>query len=191
MSDLTDLDDRTPCRACNGHGRLVRYTSDGMMREEECVYCNGVGLILPARAIPTLKVRRLRPDARLPTKAHADDAAFDLHAVEPIRAEMSGVYRIPTGIAAEIPAGWFALILGRSSLAARGIFPVGGVIDASYRGEWVVCQRVGEIGLPWVVRPGDKVAQFVLLPVPAVVPVEVAELGPSERGARGFGSSGR
>lgn len=139
----------------------------------------------------TLKVARLRPDARLPTKAHADDAAFDLYAVEPCTPRYGMVNAVPTGIAVEIPVGWFAQILGRSSIAVKGVTPLGGCIDSGYRGEWIVNLFVPYH--PFSIQPGDRIAQFVLVRVPPAVVVEVGadEMSASERGSKGFGSSGR
>lgn len=140
----------------------------------------------------TIKVRKLHREASLPAKWHPDDAAFDLFALESMDLGGGAVHRVRTGIATEMPAGWYAQIRGRSSLASRGVTPLGGVIDASYRGEWVVCLQVPDLGgrvLP--LRPGDRIAQFTLHEVPAAVVVEVDELTPTPRGAGGFGSTGR
>lgn len=135
-----------------------------------------------------LKVKRLRGGARLPTKAHDDDAAFDLYAVNACYFSKTTM-PVPTGIACEIPPGWFAQILGRSSLAARGITPLGGCIDSGFRGEWVVTLLA--TGREMEIRPGDRIAQFVLLPVPHAVIEDVDELSPAPRGDGGFGSTGR
>lgn len=136
-----------------------------------------------------LKVVRLRPEARLPMKAHDHDAAFDLASIDPVYAA-NGVQLIRTGLAIELPAGWHGQILGRSSLAAKGISVLGGVMDSSYRGEWVVCLWVPP-GHAHRIAPGDRVAQFVVHRSPAVLIEEAEELSPSGRGPGGFGSSGR
>lgn len=138
----------------------------------------------------TLKVRRLHGDARLPTKAHNDDAGWDLRAIVACETD-GGVVRVPTGIACELPAGWYAQIRGRSSHAGRGVIVLAGVIDPSFRGEWIVCLWVPKGAGIYIIQPGDKVAQFTLHEVPAAIVVEVDELGVSERGSKGFGSSGR
>jgi dUTP pyrophosphatase len=137
-----------------------------------------------------LKVKRLRPDAHLPTKAHATDMGFDLYAPARLFDRREGVHPIHTGIAVELPGGWAALILGRSSLASRGIFPLGGCMDPEYRGEWIVNLKVSRHEC-LSIEPGARIAQFVLVRVPPAVVVEVDELGESGRGERGFGSSGR
>lgn len=137
----------------------------------------------------TLKVHRLRPDARVPLRAHDDDAAFDLYACEPHYAS-NGVYQCRTGIATELPPGWWAQILCRSSLAARGLAVLGGCIDPGYRGEWVVNLWVPP-GHGLQINPGDRIAQFVLHRVPRVVLEESSDLAPSGRGVKAFGSSGK
>lgn len=134
----------------------------------------------------TIKFRKLHPDAKAPTKAHNLDAGWDLYASDCVVIH-GGV--VPTGIAVEIPPGYYGQICGRSGLASKGVFPTGGVIDCTYRGEIGVilnCRYPSQ-----VIKRGDKIAQLVILPVPQVEFVEVEELGVSERGEKGFGSSGR
>lgn len=135
----------------------------------------------------TLKVKRLTETAKLPTKAKDGDAAFDLYSDEP-SVECHFGHPIRTGIAAEIPDGYFGLVLGRSSVAKRGADVIAGVIDSGYRGEWHV-QIHGFTKVEF--ERGDKIGQVVILPVPQVEVVEVDELSPSARGSGGFGSSGR
>jgi dUTP pyrophosphatase len=140
-----------------------------------------------------LKVKRLRPDAKLPTKAHETDAAWDLFAVAADHDGGGPVRQVPTGIAIELPPGWYAQLRCRSSQAALGFDVRGGVIDPSYRGEWIVNLAIPSSAAPFLyggLAPGDRVCQFVLIRVPSAVAVEVDELSPSERGDRGFGSTG-
>lgn len=144
----------------------------------------------PAPDPLVLKVSRLRPDARLPEKAHIDDAAFDLFACEPAEVRGGRVHRVHTGIAIELPPGWAGLILGRSSYAALGITPLGNLIDPGYRGEWIVNLWV-PAGTTLDIQPGNKIAQFAPIEVRKAVVVESADLAPSERGTKSYGSSGR
>lgn len=145
-----------------------------------------------------LKVKKLHPDAQLPTKAHASDAAFDLY-VSGIDwwQTGNGVYILKTGIAVEIPEGYYGQIAGRSSLGKEGYVVLGGVIDSSYRGEVSVMlarmnERADSNTQPsFVFTPGDRIAQLLILPVPQVEVVEVDELSSSERGTGGFGSTGK
>lgn len=145
-----------------------------------------------------LKVKKLHPDAKLPTKAHASDAAFDLYLCgEDSWQSGNGVYALCTGIAVEIPEGYYGQIACRSSLGKKGYVVLGGVIDSSYRGEVsVMLARTNEPASSstppsLVFSPGDRIVQLLILPVPQVEVVEVGELSSSERGTGGFGSTGK
>jgi dUTP pyrophosphatase len=139
-----------------------------------------------------LPVRRLRDDATLPTQAYAGDAGLDLAACG--RHEVGPGERavIPTGLAVEVPEGYGGFVLPRSGLAARNgitLLNAPGLIDSGYRGEVQVVFHNTDPDETFVVEPGTRIAQLVLLPVPDVALVEQAELAQSERGERGFGSS--
>jgi dUTP pyrophosphatase len=142
----------------------------------------------------TLRVLRLDDAARLPTRAHDGDAGLDLYALEASVLAPGQRASVPTGIAVEIPPGHAGLVLPRSGLAARhGISVVNapGLIDAGYRGEVRVLLLNTDRDESFMIEPGVRIAQLVVIAVAPVEPVEVAELGGSERGAGGFGSSGR
>jgi dUTP pyrophosphatase len=139
-------------------------------------------------SVLTVKVKRLHPDARLPTKAFIHDAGFDLYAVG--TAEGLDHVLVRTGVALEIPPGWYGQIVGRSGFAVRGYGVLGGCLDSGFRGEVMVILGTPDGGLV-TVRTGDRVAQLVILPVPVVEMVEADELGPSARGEGGLGSTGR
>jgi dUTP pyrophosphatase len=136
-------------------------------------------------------VRRLRPDAHVPGQAYEGDAGLDLAACDPIVLPPGERAVVPTGLAVEIPEGYAGFVQPRSGLAARhgiGLVNSPGLIDSGYRGEIrVVLLNTGQE--PFSVEPGTRIAQLVIVPVAAVRLVEVDELAPSERGARGFGSS--
>ncbi|HEX4344269.1 MAG TPA: dUTP diphosphatase [Solirubrobacteraceae bacterium] len=141
----------------------------------------------------TLRVRRLDPGAKLPLRAHDDDAGYDLHALEPARIEPGARAMVRTGIAIELPPGHVGLVLPRSGLAARhGIALVNapGLIDAGYRGELKVLLLNTDRETPFELAAGDRIAQLVVVAVAAPQVVEVDELGDTVRGAGGFGSSG-
>jgi dUTP pyrophosphatase len=163
-----------------------------------------------------LRVKLLHPDAKLPTVAHpGSDLGYDLYAIEDVTLHPGKPVKVRTGIAVEGLPG-FGFILGdRSSMAARGVTYAGGRIDAGYRGEILVClinTNQPEFHLRPVrddagsltnvvleqtdvsvqIRKGDKIVQ--LSPFPAMTSGEVIaveELSPTERGQKGFGSSGR
>lgn len=143
-----------------------------------------------------LKIKRLREEAVMPFYATPGAAAMDLTAVCPggsiTLAPMERAL-IPTGIAIELPdAGHVALLFARSSLGVkRGLsLPNGvGVIDSDYRGEIHVA-LVNLSGEPAEICTGERIAQLAVMPVTQVVPVEVQELGQTQRGEGGFGSTG-
>jgi dUTP pyrophosphatase len=141
-----------------------------------------------------LAIRRLREDAVLPERAYAGDAGLDLAACE--RHELAPGDRavVPTGLAVAIPEGYAGFVQPRSGLAAKhGISVVNapGLVDSGYRGELRVVLLNTDRAEPFVVEPGMRIAQLVVLPVPEVELAEVEELPKSERGVRGFGSSRR
>ena len=141
----------------------------------------------------TLRVRRLDPRARLPTRAYPGDAGLDLYALEDGVLAPGERASIGTGIAIEIPHGQAGLVLARSGLAARhGIALVNapGLIDAGYRGEVRVLLLNTDRSAPFAVAAGDRIAQLVLVRLETPAVEEVEELAVSERGGGGFGSSG-
>lgn len=141
--------------------------------------------------VPKIKVKRLTPDAILPTKAHKDDMAYDLYTPEHFSIAPLGCRTISVGIAIEMPKGWSAFIMGRSSLAAKGIDILGGVIDNGYRGPIHIIMYNTHRERYYHFAKGDKVMQLVPIPSPKFLLVEVDELTPSDRGEKRFGSSGR
>src|SRR5256714_11789193 len=141
-----------------------------------------------------LRVRRLDPQAKLPTRAYPGDAGLDLYALETAVLEPGQRLSVPTGIAVEIPDGQAGLVLPRSGLAARhGIALVNapGLIDAGYRGEVRVLLLNTDRGEPFEIAVGDRIAQLLLVAHVAPELDEVPELADSARGAGGFGSTGR
>ena len=139
-----------------------------------------------------LPVRRLRPDAQVPTRAYAGDAGIDLAACERVELAPGERALVPTGLAVAIPAGYAGFVQPRSGLATKhgiSIVNTPGLVDSGYRGELLVNLLNTDPREPFVVEPGMRIAQLVVLAVPEVEPVEVEELPVSERGDRGFGSS--
>ena len=139
-----------------------------------------------------LSVTRLREDAVVPARAYDGDAGLDLSACERVVLEPGERATIGTGLAVAIPEGYAGFVQPRSGLAARhgiGVVNSPGLIDAGYRGELRVVLLNTDARASFTVEPGMRIAQLVVLEVPQVELVEVAELPSSERGARGFGSS--
>jgi dUTP pyrophosphatase len=140
-----------------------------------------------------IPVRRLRADARLPDQAYDADAGLDLASCERVEIAPGDRAVVGTGLAVAIPAGYAGLVVPRSGLAARhglGKVNAPGLIDPGYRGEVKVILLNTDRAEPFVVEPGMRIAQLVIVELPSVELVEVDELPPSERGEGGLGSSG-
>ena len=138
-------------------------------------------------------VRRLDPDLPLPAYARPGDAGLDLHAAEPVVLEPGGRALVGTGIAVAIPAGYAGLVLPRSGLAARRgvtVLNAPGLVDAGYRGE-VKVLLVNHDRASVALARGERVAQLVIQKVERADLVEVEALPESQRGAGGFGSTGK
>lgn len=141
----------------------------------------------------TLRFKRLSPAAVAPSKAHSDDAGYDLCAAEAARLGPGERASVGTGIAVAIPDGHAGLVLPRSGLAAKhGIALVNspGLIDAGYRGELRVLLLNTDRNASFDVSPGQRIAQLVIVSHAAAELEEVSELDRTLRGVGGFGSSG-
>ena len=139
-----------------------------------------------------LPIQRLRDDAVVPARAYTGDAGLDLAACERVELAPGERAVVGTGLAVAIPDGYAGYVQPRSGLAAKhGISMVNtpGLVDSGYRGELKVILLNTDRGETFVVEPGMRIAQLVVLPVPEIDPVVVDELPASERGVRGFGSS--
>lgn len=133
-----------------------------------------------------LKAKRLTDTAKLPVKNHTTDAGFDLFSDEDITVRTQST--IKTGLALEIPTGYYAEIVGRSGLTSKTSFRVNkGVIDSAYRGEIMIMAETYKTA--YKIKQGDKIAQMILYKLPEFEIEEVSELSDSERGVKGFGSS--
>ncbi|MDY6322432.1 MAG: hypothetical protein SPL30_05915 [Succinivibrio sp.] len=126
-----------------------------------------------------------------PVKAHPDDAGFDLAIPEDFEMDGACMLTACTGVHVLIPAGFYGLILPRSSMSARMVYCVTGVIDAGYTGE-ICVSLFNASGKRQTFKAGDRIAQLVLVPSPAfeLAQGEIKSVK-TERGAHGFGSSGR
>lgn len=141
-----------------------------------------------------LSFARLSEAAAAPTRAHDDDAGYDLRACEAAVLAPGERASVGTGVAVEIPEGHAGLVLPRSGLAARhGIAVVNapGLIDAGYRGEVRVLLLNTDRQASFEVAPGDRIAQLVIVRHEAPELVEVDSLDETARGGSGFGSTGR
>lgn len=159
-----------------------------------------------------LKVKKLYPDAHIPTRAHPGDSGLDLrayfwHGPEPVTIYPGQTVKFGTAIAVELPepelayarngswaevVGYEAQVRGRSGLSSKGIIACGGIgtVDNGYRGEIGVALTNTGSTEKFVVNHGDKIAQLVVVPVVYPDIEEVTELSETPRGDKGFGSTG-
>lgn len=142
-----------------------------------------------------LPFRRLIPEAREPTRAHAGDAGYDLRSVESLSLSPGERAVVGTGISVAIPESYAGLVLPRSGLAVKhgvSLINAPGLIDSGYRGELRVPLINHDREETFEVEEGMRIAQLVLVRAGAAefVEVELLEIGADGRGEGGFGSSG-
>lgn len=143
-----------------------------------------------------LPIKKLHPDAKLPTYGSSGAAGADLYALiegDPVVILPGETVMIHTGLAMAIPEGYVGLNFARSGLASkRGLAPANkvGVIDSDYRGELMVALH-NHGTQPQTIEHGDRVAQFLIMPVVMADFLEVDILDDTDRGSGGFGSTGK
>ena len=139
---------------------------------------------------PKFLVKKLDPNAIIPTKANSSDAGYDLYALNRATIEKNTHRLIKTGISMAIPEGYVGLIWPRSGLAYKhGLDVFAGVIDSGYRGDIGVILFNSQYS-SYVVNTGDRIAQILIQKVEDFDLLEVEDLDSTDRGAGGFGSSG-
>lgn len=160
-----------------------------------------------------VKIKKMSPDAVIPTKAHPSDAGFDFYAASESFDE-DGNYVYGTGVALEIPEGYVGLVFPRSSICKKDIILTNsvGVIDSHYRGEVLfkfksTIRELLPLSLLWtrfskhgknlrisnfgsIYKVGDRIGQIIIVPYPEIELEEADELSVTDRGAGGYGSSG-
>jgi len=137
-----------------------------------------------------VQIKLLNENCR-PYQKYEHDAGFDLRAniKEPLLMFPERIYKIPTGVSMAIPTGYYGDVRGRSGLAEKGIICPGGTIDSGYTGEiHVLLFCVTEFRS---IKPFERIAQITVTQIPPIELVEVEWLPESERGEKGFGSTGR
>jgi dUTP pyrophosphatase len=151
---------------------------------------NSPGLSDKTRDIKILKIKQLDPQAKVPVRAYEFDAGLDLFALERHTIQPGEGRIFKTGIAIEIDPGFVGLVWDRSSMGKRGIKTLGGVIDSGYRGDvGVILWNLSRD--PQEIHSGDKIAQLLIQPIATPKTQEVEILSSTDRGAAGFGSSGK
>jgi dUTP pyrophosphatase len=168
--------------------RHVTYAKDDF-----AVPCNDDSEKRLASIMASLSVKLLDTSAKLPTVAHpGEDIGYDLYASQDHTLLPGQIHRVHTGVAVAGEAGGLPLgflVKDRSSMASKGVFTHGGVIDSSYRGEIVVLMTT--LTDVYQVRSGDRIAQLIPTPVLTGTVSESTDLTSGARGSKGFGSSGR
>ena len=141
-----------------------------------------------------LKVKKLRPEAKLPRRATTGATGFDLHSCidDGGSIQLNPTPKlIGTGIAIEVPPGYDAQIRPRSGLSAKGVGVTLGTVDSDYRGEVMVTMYMLMTGSSFEIKHGDRIAQLVIHKLANVKVIETTELSTTERGTGGHGSTGR
>lgn len=142
-----------------------------------------------------IKIKKLKDNAQTPTRGSEYAAGYDLYACidEPITITPHSTEKIGTGLAVEIPHGYFGAVFARSGLATKeGLRPANcvGVCDEDYRGEYAVALHNDTSEIK-VVMPKERIAQLVILPYLSIKFEEANELSKTDRGFNGFGSTGK
>ena len=142
-----------------------------------------------------IKIKKINENAKIPTRGSTSAAGYDLYACidEPVTIKPHETAKIGTGLAMEIPEGYFGAMFARSGLACKQGLRLAnsvGVIDSDYRGEYIVALH-NDCDVERTVEPHDRIAQLVVMPFLSVEFTEVQELSETERDTGGFGSSGR
>jgi dUTP pyrophosphatase len=136
-----------------------------------------------------LKVKRIVPQAKLPSYGHPGDAGMDLYAAVDYTLAPGAIYAVPTGIKMAIPPGFVGLVWDKSGISLKGVHRLAGVVDAGYRGEvQIVLINLGAAAFE--IKAGMKIAQMLIQPVSAAEVVEAEDLDDTSRGEGGFGSTG-
>lgn len=143
-----------------------------------------------------VQIKKLDPNAKIPTNGSAKAAGYDLYACldgDSVTVAPHATVKIGTGLAIAVPDGYFGAIFARSGLAAKeGLRPANcvGVADSDYRGEYIVALH-NDTDFEKTVKNGERIAQLVIMPYLSVNFSEVDKLDETERGDGGFGSTGK
>lgn len=142
-----------------------------------------------------VNIKRLNEDAKIPTRGSSESAGYDLYSCinSPVTIAAHSTVKIGTGLAIEIPDGYFGAVFARSGLATKqGLRPANcvGVCDSDYRGEYIVALH-NDTDEAKLITPGERIAQLIVMPYLAVEFNEVNELSDTDRGEGGFGSTGK
>nr|DAP41479.1 MAG TPA: dUTPase [Caudoviricetes sp.] len=139
-----------------------------------------------------MKVKLVNEYAQLPTRGSKDAVGLDLYSQLHIKVSADSQKKIPLGVAVEIPKGCMGLLVPRSSMSKTPLRCANsvGIIDADYRGELSIAYENVSCN-DYTIFRGDRIAQLIILPIVMADVVEVDELSETERGAGGYGSTGK
>ena len=136
-----------------------------------------------------VKIKKLSHEAKIPIYKTTEAAGFDIYSTESTLLKANSTTKVPTGIALEIPHGFYLRIEDRSGMAAKGIHKIGGIVDSDYRGVVFVVLH-NTTGQDFQIEKHDRIAQGVVTPVSQANFEETDQLNETERGESGFGSTG-
>jgi dUTP pyrophosphatase len=137
-----------------------------------------------------IRFKKLHPEATMPVRKTEHAAGYDVTTIGRIFLGPQETTILPTGLAVEIPEGYHIKVSARSSMAARGLITLHGIIDSDYRGEvGVVITNASQETIP--IKEGERIGQFILEKNIDVEFEESEELNDTDRGAGGFGSTGK
>lgn len=138
----------------------------------------------------SVKIKRLHPDAKLPSYAHLGDVGLDLFSLEDYTIQPGERKFFLLGFALEFEIGYGAIVKDKGSISKAGLHTMGGIFDAGYRGEYNV--NLVNLGLdPVTIQKGQKIAQLIIFPVAIATLVETDTLSDTLRGTGQFGSTGK
>lgn len=137
-----------------------------------------------------LKIKKMNPEAVLPSYAHPGDVGLDVYSMEEKILNPGEHHIFNVGFAMEFPIGYAAIVKDKGSISKAGLHSMGGVFDAGYRGEYNI-HLVNLSDQSYTVEKGDKIAQLIIYPVEIAGIEEVSDLSDSSRGDGRYGSTGR
>lgn len=137
-----------------------------------------------------VKIKRLKPEAKLPSYAHHGDVGMDLYSLDDYTLTPGERHFFFVGFALEFEHGFAAIVKDKSSIAKNGLHTMGGVFDAGFRGEYNV-ELINLGQEPYKIERGNKIAQLIIYPVVIAELEETQELSDSSRGLGQFGSTGK
>ena len=137
-----------------------------------------------------VKIKKLHPEAKTPIYKTEEAAGFDFYSIQKILLKAGSIEKIPTGIALEIPHSFYLRVEDRSGIATKGIHKIGGIIDSDYRGEiFIILHNTSN--QDYEIEKHERIAQGIITPISQADFQQTETLSETQRGNRGFGSTGK